>query len=85
MSTIRTALTFVPAPVASVHARAAAADDLFRAARPGTASEAKAALSAGADPAACGEGGAAPFDHAKDNEALRGTDVYRRLNERRFE
>ena len=85
MSAIRTALTFVLAPVASVHARAEAVDDLFKAARPGTASEAKAALSAGADPDARDEGGAAPFDHAKDNEALRGTDVYRRLNEGRFE
>ena len=33
---------------------------------------------------ACAEDGKLPFDHAKDGEALRETDAYRRLNAARF-
>ena len=63
-------------------------DDLFEAAESGTASEVKAALSAGADPAARDYDGKVPFDRLKENdafEALRETDAYRLLNEARFE
>ncbi len=31
------------------------------------------------------DAGETPFDYTKDNKALRGTDVYWRLNEARFE
>lgn len=100
--------------------RADATDDLFRAAKGGTVSEVRTALSAGAnlgardedgntplhlaamkndaplvimalieggaDPGARDGEGATPFDYARrHNEALRGTDVYWRLNEARFE
>ena len=41
-------------------------------------------VEAGADPADRDEDGKTPFDYMEDNEALRGTDVYRRLNEARF-
>ena len=40
-------------------------------------------IAAGADPNARDKNGRSPFDYAKGNEALRGTDVYRRLNEAR--
>ena len=42
-------------------------------------------IAAGADPNARTESGFTPFDYAKHNEALRGTEVYRRLDEARFE
>ena len=41
-------------------------------------------IEAGADPSARDGRGKTPFDYAKDNEALRGTEVYRRLDEARF-
>ena len=41
-------------------------------------------LEAGADAGARGEGGKTPFDYAKNNKALQGTEVYWRLNEARF-
>ena len=41
-------------------------------------------IEAGVDPSARDKDGKTPFDYAKDNEALRGTDVYWRLNEARF-
>ena len=117
MRSIRAALTFALALAAPAYADAT--DDLFEAAGSGTASEVKAALSAGADPdtrnedditplhvaawqnpessviaalievgadpGARDEEGKTPFDYAQDNEALRGTDAYWRLNEGRFE
>ena len=43
----------------------------------------EALLAAGVDPNARDKNGRSPFDYAKDNEALHGTDVYRRLNEAR--
>lgn len=45
----------------------------------------EALITGGADPKARDKYGYIPFDYAKDNEALRGTDVYWRLNEARFE
>ena len=45
----------------------------------------EALIEAGADMKARDADGNAPFDHAKDNKALHGTDVYWRLNEARFE
>ena len=42
-------------------------------------------MEGGADPAVRDEDGKFPFDYAKGNRALRGTDVYRRLNDARFE
>ena len=44
----------------------------------------EALLDGGADPKARSEDGRLPFDFAKSNEALKGTDVYWRLNEARF-
>ena len=41
-------------------------------------------LDAGADGAARDGGGRTAFDYVSDNEALRGTDVYWRLNDARF-
>ena len=45
----------------------------------------EALLDGGADAALRDEGGNVPFDYAKDNEALKGTDAYWRLNDGRFE
>ena len=70
-------------PALPVHADAKSY--LFVAALVGSASEVKAALAAGADPGARDDDGKFPFDHAKDNEALKGTDAYRLLKEGRFE
>ena len=42
-------------------------------------------LSADADATVVNEGGFTPFDLAKDNEALAGTDAYWALNDARFE
>ena len=42
-------------------------------------------LKAGADPGAGDDAGKTPFDYAKDNEALKGTEAYWLLNEARFE
>ena len=58
-----------------------AAAALLEAAKSGTASEVKAALAAGADPAARNNDCYTPFDYAKDNEALKGTEAYRWLKE----
>ena len=41
-------------------------------------------LDAGADPKARNATGKTPWDHAKDNEALKGSDAYWRLNDARF-
>ena len=41
-------------------------------------------LDAGADPEARNKAGKTPWDYAKDNEALKGSDVYWRLNDARF-
>ena len=41
-------------------------------------------LNAGADPKARNEDGMTPWDCAKDNEALKGSDAYWRLNDARF-
>ena len=45
----------------------------------------EALLDAGANPAERNERGRTPFYYAKRNEALKGTDVYWRLNEARFQ
>ena len=50
-----------------------------------TPSVIEALLDAGADAAARDEAGKVPFDYAKDNEALKGTEAYWRLNDGRFE
>ena len=47
-------------------------------------SVAAALIEGGADPSARDGRGKTPFDYAKHNEALRGTEVYRRLDEARF-
>ena len=57
---------------------------LHAAATFGTASVMSAEIAAGADPNTRDEDGLTPFDCAKDNEALRGIEVYRRLDEARF-
>ena len=44
----------------------------------------EALIAGGADPKARDKAGRLPVDCAKDNEALQGTDAYRRLNEARF-
>ena len=45
----------------------------------------KALTEGGADPGARDYAGKTPFDDAKNNEALKGTDAYRLLSEGRFE
>ena len=42
-------------------------------------------IEAGADPGARDDAGKTPFDYAKDNEALKGTEAYWLLNDGRFE
>ena len=42
-------------------------------------------LEAGADPKAKDAAGRVPWDYAKDNRALKGTDVYWQLHDARFE
>ncbi len=42
-------------------------------------------IEGGVDPGARDKDGKLPFDYAQDNEALKGTDAYRLLNEARFE
>ena len=79
------ALALAGALALAAPAYADATADLFAAAKGGTASEVRAALSAGADPGARDEWGKTPFDYAEDNEALRGTEAYWRLNDGRFE
>ena len=44
----------------------------------------KTLLDAGADPKARTQDGKTPFDHAKNNIAIKGKDVYWRLNDGRF-
>ena len=66
-------------------------DRLFEAAAHGAASDVKAALEAGANPAALDDDGFSPFNYAKagasaaDSEALKGAGAYRMLKEGRFE
>ena len=50
-----------------------------------TSAVVEALLDAGANPKAKEADGKTPFDYAKVNEALRGTAVYWRLNEGRFQ
>ena len=50
----------------------------------GTPAVVTALLAAGADPAARDAGGRIPWDHIGDDSPLKGTYVYRRLNEGRF-
>ena len=57
---------------------------LHYAARDNEPSVVAALIEGGADPSARDGRGKTPFDYAKDNEALRGTEVYRRLDEARF-
>ena len=45
---------------------------------------AAALLDAGADPKALDNEDCTPWDYAKDNEALKGTDVYWRLNDAQY-
>ena len=45
----------------------------------------EALIEGGADPAARDNAGSTPFDYAKENEALKGTDAYRLLKEGRGE
>ena len=45
----------------------------------------KALIEGGEDPGARDYDGFTPFDYAQENEALRGTDAYRMLNDGRFE
>ena len=58
---------------------------LHMAAGAGSPAVVEALIAGGADMSARDESGRFPFDHAKKNKALRGTDVYRRLNEARSE
>ncbi len=58
---------------------------LHRAARFGTGEVVVALLETGADPHARDTDGKLPFDYAEDNEQLRGTDAYWKLNDARFQ
>ena len=50
----------------------------------GNAETVTALLEAGADPKARDNSDELPFDYARDNENLQGTDAYWKLNEARF-
>ena len=56
----------------------------FAAAESETPAVVKALLAAGADPAAKDNEGKTPWRYAKENAALKGTEVYWRLNDGRF-
>ena len=58
---------------------------LHRAAVRNNPSVIKALIEGGEDPGARDYDGFTPFDYAQENEALRGTDAYRMLNDGRFE
>ena len=58
---------------------------LHVAARQGSAEAVTALLAAGADPKARDTNGKLPVDYAADNEQLKGTDVYWKLNDARFQ
>ena len=58
---------------------------LHSAAQRGSTEGVTALLNAGADPAARDSDGKLPFDYAEDNEQLKGTDVYWKLNQARFQ
>ena len=51
----------------------------------GSAGAVTALLEAGADPNARDADGKLPFDYAGDNEQIKGTDAYWRLNDARFQ
>ena len=57
---------------------------LHLAALGGTAEAVMALLGAGADPKVRNNSDELPFDYARDNEKLQGTDAYWKLNEARF-
>ncbi len=50
----------------------------------GNAGAVRVLLGAGADPKALDNSDELPFDYARDNEKLQGTDAYWKLNEARF-
>ena len=58
---------------------------LHSAAQSGSAEVVRVLLRAGADPNARNKYGQTPLDDAKDNEQLKGTDVYWKLNDARFQ
>ena len=58
---------------------------LHVAALTGTAEVLTALLEAGADPNARDSNGKLPFDYARDNDQLKGTDAYWKLNDARFQ
>ena len=58
---------------------------LHRAAAYGTGEAVTILLEVGADPKARDNDGKLPFDYARDNEQLRGTDAYWKLNDARFQ
>jgi hypothetical protein len=56
-----------------------------RAAAVGTPEDVIVLLDAGADTKIQDNNNATPFDHAKDNEDLKGTDAYWRLNDAQYD
>ena len=58
---------------------------LHMAAANGTAGVVEALLGAGADPTARNSIGGLPFDYAENNERIKRTDAYRKLNDARFQ
>ena len=58
---------------------------LHEAAMSGTAETVTALLEAGADPNARDNDGKLPFYYAEDNDQLKGTDAYWKLNDARFQ
>ena len=78
-------MTFLLAAGANIEARTKErATPLHRAAAYGTPGIIVALLKAGADGAARDKGGKTPFDLAKDNGKLNGTEAYRLLNEAQY-
>ena len=70
---------------ANLEARGEGQTPLHWAAMFGTGEAVTALLEAGADPNARDNDGKLPFDYAEDNEQLKGTDAYWKLNDARFQ
>ena len=78
-------MTTLLAAGADLEVRVLGKTPLHEAAFSGDAEVVTALLAAGADTAAQGPGRKLPIDYAEDNEKLRGTDAYWKLNDARYQ